>query len=263
MKKPRLYSAQEYREIANSIDNGSFFQEGRKWYSLIYMYHMPERCVYLIYFALSFIAMCLMLIALIMLQPLSSNVTVLFPMKNVLAEVPRIKKLRSSPYQNVNDAVQRFFIKEYVARREEYSFDKIQTSFRFLRNHSSELLMNDYRAFIDPYSPKSPINMYERKSTRRIFIQNIIIRRADDGNIDDYSQEREYYATIFFKSYVVTGEKIETANWKTQISFDYKPLNIIQPDDLLRGKPAVKPMKFIAKDYNVTDAEEDEFLQIR
>ncbi len=263
MKKPRLHTAEEYAQIANAINDGSFFEEGRKWYSLIYMYFMPERCIYIIYCALAFISMCMIFLALIMLQPLAPTVPLLFPMKNVLADVPRIKKLRVSPHQEVNDALQRFFIREYVSRRENYSFDKIQTSFRFLRNHSSESVMNDYRALIDPNSPRSPINMYERKSTRRIYFQNVVIRRADNGNINDYSKDRDYYADVFYAAYVTTGDKIETTNWHSQINFNYKQLQVTQPEDLEHEKPKVTPMKFTATDYSVTDAEEDEYKQNR
>jgi type IV secretion system protein VirB8 len=261
MKKPRHYSAEDYAKIANQIEDETFFEEGRKWYTLIYMYIMPERAIYIIYSAIASLTAIMALLSIYMLQPMSPTMSLLFPMKNVLGEVPRIKKIRVSPYQQVNDAMQRFFIREYVNRREAYSFDKIQTSFRFLRNHSDEIVMNDYRNLIDPNSPRSPINMYARKSTRQVFIQKVEIRRADDGSINDYTQDLEYYADVYFVASVVSGDNIENTHWLAKLTFDYKQLKVKQPDDMEKGKPKVTPMKFKVTDYSVMEVDENEYLQ--
>jgi type IV secretory pathway component VirB8 len=180
-------------------------------------------------------------------------------MQNVLAEVPVIKKMRSSPYQPINDAVQRFFLREYVSRRENYSFDTIQTSFRFLRQHSTPEVMNGYRRFIDPSSVRSPINKYARKATRRIYLQNITIRRVDNGPINDYTEDREYYADVFFMASVDKNGKLENTTWRAQVTFDYQQLKVIQPKDLVNEKPKTRPMKFTVTDYSVIEAEEDEY----
>jgi type IV secretion system protein VirB8 len=261
MKKPRIYTAEDYQQLANSIDDGSYFAESRKWYTLVYMYIMPERCVYIVFTALALTAASMVLLSLIMLNPIRPAVPLLFPMQNVLAEVPSIKKMRTSPYQAVNDAVQRFFLKEYVSRRENYSFDSIQTSFRFLRQHSTAEVMNGYRRFIDPSSVRSPINMYARKATRRIYLRSIIISRVDDGPINDYSEDREYYAEVYFVAVVDKEGTLEETEWKAQVTFDYQQLKVIQPEDLANEKPKITPMKFTVTDYSVIEAEEDEYKQ--
>jgi type IV secretory pathway component VirB8 len=261
MKKPRIYTTEQYAEIATLIEDGSFFKEGRKWYSLIYMYIMPERAIYVVYSAIALLILLMALISTIMLNPLSRATPLLFPMKNVLGEVPRIKKIRVSPHQQVNDAMQRFFIREYVSRRESYDFKKIQTSFRFLRNHSNKNVMSDYRNLIDPNSPRSPINMYGRKSTRQIFIQKVQIGRSDNGSINDYDENREYYADTYFVASVVSGDSIKNNYWLSRLTFDYKQLQVKQPEETKSGKAEAVPMKFKVIDYSVMEVDEYEYLR--
>ena len=256
MSKIPTFTKEQYDAFAQAIEDNSYFRESRKFYSVLYMSIMPERCLYVILTLLACTTALYALIGLILLLPIVPTEPLLFNMQNVTRDIPIITPLRKSPYEPVNQALQEFFLKEYVVRRENYSFEKIQAAFRFLRRYSDDNVMNVYRRYIDPNSPRSPINRYEKKATRDVVITAISIKRADGIEGDDYLQDRSYVADVLFEARVISSAKIEISHWKAQVVFDYTQLKMMQPEDQVKGKLKVTPMAFKVTDYNVVEVAE-------
>jgi type IV secretory pathway component VirB8 len=252
MSKIPVFTKEQLDSVAHSIEDGSYFKESRKFYSIIYMSIMPERCLFIVMTALASLTAFLALIAVASLMPLRPATPLLFPMQNVTRDIPIIIPLRNSPYQPVNEALQTYFVREYVNKRERYDFETIQASFRFLKRYSEDSVMNGYRRYIDPGSPRSPINRYEKRATRDIdIIKTTIIRADGEQGEEDYSEPRTYIADVTFKARVINAAKIEFSYWQAQLAFDYTPLKTTQPDDLVKGKLKIAPMAFSVTDYTV------------
>ncbi|TAE82951.1 MAG: hypothetical protein EAZ74_02225 [Alphaproteobacteria bacterium] len=252
MAKIPEFTQEQYQDFARSLDDGSYFQNARKWYTIVYMSILPERCYWIVMFAIASTAAFLSIISLILLLPLAPAQPILLPMRDVLRDLPMIMPLKESPYQHVNDALQRFFIREYLTRREHYSFETINANFRFVRNYSNAPVMSSYRREINPMSPKSPINRYERKIQRKITIDTINIHRID-GKDETWEEDGRYLATVFFRANEVSLAENKKSRWKAEITFDYIQLKMIQPKDLEHGKAKVIPMKFTVTDYNIIE----------
>jgi type IV secretory pathway component VirB8 len=256
MSKIPTFTKEEYDAFAAAIEDRSYFKESRKFYSVLYMSILPERYLYIVLTFIASITAFMALYALFMLLPVKPTQPILFPMQNVLKDIPLVKELRISPYQPVNEALQDYFLKEYVKKREDYSFETIQSTFRFLRRYSDDEVMGIYRRYIDPSSPRSPINRYEKKATRDTKIEQVVIRRADGIEEEDWDAERTYIATINFEANVINPLNIEVSHWQAQITFDYVPLKMTQPDDPEKGKLKVEPMAFKVTDYSVVEVAE-------
>jgi type IV secretion system protein VirB8 len=251
MSKIPTFTKEQLDNVALGIEDGTYFKESRKFYSVLYMSIMPERCLFIVMTTLAMLTGLLALIAVGSLLPLMPAKPLLFPMQNVTRDIPIIMSLRKDLHQPIDDALQRYFIKEYVVKRERYDFETIQASFRFLKRYSDSEVMTAYRRYIDPSSPRSPINRYEKRATRDVEILNISIARADGEAIDAYLEPTTYIADVTFKARVINIEKIEFSYWQTQLAFDYTPIKMQQPDDLVKGKLKVTPMEFSVTDYTV------------
>ncbi len=252
MSRIPTFTDEEYASFAEAIEDGSYFKEGRRWYSVVYMSVMAERCLYIVLTAISGATAIFALLSLLQLLPVKPTMPMLFPMKNVVRDMPIITELRYSPRQPVNDALQRYFLNAYVVKRENYEFDKVQSRFRFLKRYSSDEVMSAYRRFIDPASPRSPINKYEKKSERKIEITNIAIRR-EDGQEIDWEEDARFIAEVDFIGRVHHAFDTELSNWQAQVVFDYTQLKMIQPEDEKNGKMTVEPMEFTVVDYTVIE----------
>ncbi len=252
MARIPTFTKQEYKDFAAAIEDGSYFVQARKWYDVVYMSLMPERCFYIMLTSLAGIVVLLSLLALARLLPISPTEPLLFPMKNVTRDVPVISRIRTSRHQPVNDALQRYFLEQYVQKRENYSFDTVQSAFRFIKYYSDEGVLKTYRRYIDPTSARSPINRYERTLTRDIDVLRVRINRID-GETEDWQKKTDYIATVLFDAYVIGTEQIEATRWKAMLEFEYDPLIMNQPEDLKNGELKVDPMTFSVTDYTVTE----------
>jgi type IV secretion system protein VirB8 len=252
MSKIPTFTKEQLEDVALSIENGQYFKDSRKFYSVLYMSIMPERCLFIVMTTLASITALLALISVMSLLPLRPAKPLLFPMQNVTRDLPIIIPLRNSVHQPVNDALQKYFVNAYVTKRERYDFDTIQASFRFLKRYSEESVMNAYRRYIDPSSPRSPINRYEKHATRDIDILDISITRADGSTEEDtYLNPTTYIADVVLRARVINAAKIEFSYWQAQLAFDYTPLKTIQPEDPVNGKLKITPMEFSVTDYTV------------
>jgi type IV secretory pathway component VirB8 len=257
MSKIPTFTKEEYDQFASAIEDGSYFAESRRFYSVIYMSIMPERCLYIVLTSLAVVTAFMALLSLAVLLPLKPAKPILFGMEDVTKNIPLILELRTSPYQPVNEALQDYFLRAYVKKREDYSFDTIQSSFRFLRLYSSDAMMNAYRKYIDPTSPRSPINRYEKNSRREVEVTKVVIKRADGEKEDDYLSDRSYIATVSFTAEVINPLNIELSYWQAQVVFDYVPLKMTQPKDQVNGKLKVDPMGFRVTDYTAVEVPEE------
>lgn len=252
MSRIPTFTDEEYADFANSIEDGSYFKNARRWYSVLYMSVMSERCLYIILTVISTLSALFAIISLLQLLPVKPTMPLLFPMTNVTRDFPTIQELRHSPTQPVNDALQRYFVKAYVEKREDYTFEMIQSNFRFLKTYSTNAVMDAYSRYIDPASPRSPINKYEKKSERSIEVTNISIAREDGRDID-WTEDGKFIANVDFIARVIHPFATEVSDWRAQVVFDYVMLKEIQPDNQQTGKLKVEPMKFTVTDYTAIE----------
>lgn len=252
MGKAPTFTDEEYSCFAESIESGAYFENAKKWYAAVYLSVLAERCLYIVLTAISLMAALFAIVGLLQLLPVKPTEPLLFPMKNLIRDAPTIFELRDSPYQPVNDALQRFFVSAYVERRENYSFEKIQSQFRYLKGYSSKEELQAYSRYINPSSPRSPINRYQKKIERKVDVGKVSIRR-EDGQPMNWDEDARFIADVSFKASEIHPFTVQLSDWTAQVVFDYEQLTVTQPDYDESDKAEVRPMKFTVVDYSVID----------
>ncbi len=269
MSKIPQFTVEEYHQIAESIENGSFFEESKKWYRTLYLSILTDRCFYIIVTIIATLAALFAIFGLLRLLPISPAEPMLFPMKNTLRDTPIMSRLRDDIYEPVNLALARYHVKAYVKKREDYDFERVQSRFRFLKGYSDKTTMETYSRYINPASPRSPINKYQKSTVRDIEITDTIIRKADGTaeDIIDWSEieKNAFVADVYFSARELYPNKVQYSNWRATIEFDYDPLHIDQRDptvaEMLLGMPKeiveaeqnIEPMTFLVTNYTVEE----------
>ncbi len=237
--------------LKRSVSDGSYFIEARRWYDVAYMSLISERLLYIIYSILSLIIMALALKGVVGLLPIKPGAPLVMMTRNVIKEYPTIVPL-GDVEENPDHVIRRFFITQYVLRRERYDKDLIADSARFVLNYSSPDVYGEYRQFYDKSNPRSPILRYESRARRLIEIGDISIRLT--GDKASAGETAQYDARVAFRAIVADETRAKTSYWTAELRFEYQDIQVVKNDDP-DSKRALKviPMKFRVLDYKSND----------
>lgn len=269
MSKIPQFTIEEYHQIAQSIENGNFFEESKKWYRALYLSILTDRCFYIVVTIIATLAALFAIFGFLKLLPISPAEPLLFPMKNTIRDTPMMSRLREDIYEPVNLSLARYHANAFVKKREDYSFERVQSRFRFLKGYSDKATMQAYSKYINPASPRSPINKYQKNVTRDVIITNTVIRKADGTTSElidwDKTTEDQYIADVYYTAREFYPEKAQYSDWRATVEFNYKPLYIEQQDptvtEMLLGLPKeitdddkkIEAMTFLVTDYTVEE----------
>lgn len=237
----------EKQDIAAAVEDGSYFLAARRWYSDIYVSVIPQRFFFVFLTVLAALTGLLALVAILRLMPLTPRVPFLYEAEDAYNQIPIIRPIKTYRTQDINDALRRFFLKEYVQQREGYSSASVTLRVNFVRNHSDKNTFARYGAYMDVRNPRSPVQelgIYSTKITR-VDAANVTLQPVATRN--DYWQ-----ASIPFTVTVNGQQTTRTTNYRADVTFFYKDLIVEQTKDNEDNEPFnITPMRFIVTDYKV------------
>ncbi len=236
-------------ELKEKIQDGTYFQDARKWYSVVYMSLISERIFYVILTVIAVLTMVVAIIALNRLMPLTPTIPLFISSNDVLRNLPRIIPL-AKPGEQTNPALRRFYVDAYVKSRENYFKDRVNQYVRFIFNNSDRQTYEVFKRLYDTTNPRSPIVTYGAVGQR-----DIIIIRSDISPSKEAAPDSPaiFNATVYFDATVSTYTNQETTRWRADLTFEYQDL-VVEQDTSKTIETGLKitPMKFVVKSYTVS-----------
>jgi type IV secretion system protein VirB8 len=224
MSKNLTGEQKEYNDfIKASVADGSYFQDARDWYILRYVYPICERTM--LFFIASFAGVIFYIISTTILAslPIKQEVAIVIRPTDQSKYFPVIKKLKDSvDLQNVDEAVSKYLITEYVKKREGYDFRKtdleaLNKQLKYVKNNSSLQEYSNYQNFLSKSNDDTPIKYFGRDFQRIIDIESVIFVRQNLGTLVEKARDFVKYdvpSEVSVKYRVTT--KINSINTSSQ-----------------------------------------------
>lgn len=238
----------EDTEKKSLLEEAGYFEHARQWYSTVYLSIISERYFFIALTTIAMLTGLISLFSLIQLMPLSPRVPFIYEATNAYEEIPIIKPIKTHRTQDINDALRRFFVSEYIKRREGYTSNSVGARINFVRNHSSKEAFARYAAYMDvrrnPRSPVQELGIYFTRVAQLGSTQYIITPVQGRPNY--------YRVNIPFIVNLYGGPATQTTNYRADIEFFYKDLIVEQTKDMEEDSPfEITPMRFLVTDYRV------------
>ena len=212
-------------DIAQKIRDGSYFEDGKKWYDLIYISPISERIYFIIVTIFSIIIFLMALISLYNLLPIVPREAFVYNSGDIVKETPDIIKLRTGD-ETPDEAIIKFYLEQYVKRRESYSEKDFKTNVYFIRNYSKHNIFSSYYHSVNPDNSRSPVRKLGRGGKIAINITNITHEFVKKSN----------NAVINFDKEIITSSGRIKSNWTATIKLDYKGIELEEAYDEDKGK---------------------------
>ena len=239
---------EENIETPGLLEQSEYFEKARKWYASVYLSIIPDRYFFIVLTCIAGLTGLISILALIQLMPLNPRVPFIYEATNAYEEVPLVRPIKTYRTQDINDALRRFFLQEYIQRREGYSSSTVGQRINFVRNHSSKESFARYASYMDVrQNPKSPVQELGIYFTRQAKLS------ATPFQITPIPARPNYYrASILFTVDLYGGTATPTTNYRADIEFFYKDLIVEQTKDMEEDSPfEITPMRFLVTDYRV------------
>lgn len=194
------FNQQEYNDsIKKSVEDGSYFKDAFSWYIFRYVGPICERTM--LFFIASFAAVISYVLVVIVNNslPMKQDVPIIMWAQDTSLYYPVIHKLQTSREEtkNVDEAVIKYLITNYVEQREAFDFRKsdietLNNKFAIVKNNSS---VEEYRAFQSELSrdnPDSPIKNWGKNVVRKIKINSVEFDHSNDQDDTFLSKAKNF-----------------------------------------------------------------------
>ncbi len=249
MSESRKFNNDDYRELAEKIESGQYFQEAQDWYLKKYMYQFIERS-YLIMLLLALLILGMFLRSYYhSILPIRKSLPIQVNISSAAEYSTRITYLGNGRKDfDVNDVYVNYFAGRFVEAIESYDYRDDFKKLRINKTLIHELASSDiYDYYMDKISIRnadSVILKYRKKIYRVINVDKskteiaLIPKDKNDIYNDKNDDMRKYQATVNFTATEYDRNGIGTkSNWQAKfiLSFqtikynfkekDFSPLN--------------------------------------
>jgi len=186
----------EYNDfIKASVANGAYFKDARDWYILRYVYPVCERTM--LFFIAAFAgAIFYILATTIMLSlPIKQEVPIIIRPTDQSKYFPVIKKLKDSvDLQNVDEAVSKYLVTEYLKKREGYDFrrtnlEDLNKQLKYVKNNSSLQEYEKFQSFLSKENQDTPIKYFGRDFQRIVDVDSVTFVRQNVGTLIEKARD--------------------------------------------------------------------------
>lgn len=234
---------EDANQTAASLRSGAYFREMQQMYAAMYLDPMSDRYFYLIFTTLCVLIFAFIAYALSSLYPLSQDIPFFYRSDNAINEKPVIRPLQASRKEDLNLAIKRYAVDEYVRRREEYDINTLDMNVRFVKAQSEPTLYNLWQQELDPGNPQSPIAQFQRNYKRVITVTDTTFNQ--DGTVDV-----AYDASVENAQEGAGQAAIRVSHMLATLAFQYADVTI----DQISG--AETPLHFLVTDYRTSRLQE-------
>lgn len=232
-------------ELYQRIKDGTYYEDGREWYSVVYMSLMSERFFFIVLSSLALTTLLFAVLSFFAILPLKPITTFLYENSRGATHFAHLKPLREDNDEDVNHAVRKYLLKHYVTSRESYERSRYGFYVKVVQQNSDNAAFEVYRRHIDRSNPKSPITLYGAASIRDVEVKSMQITR-------DEEQENRYSARVKFTALVRSPKGGNVSNWTSEVDFYYKDVEVVDADNSDRAPDdpvEITPMEFRVTGY--------------
>lgn len=200
-------------DLARRIEDGSYFEEARAWYSLLYIGPISQRIFFMVVTAISVLIFLMSVISIMNLMPLSPRIPFLYSAKDITNEHPRMVRLKDVSEAS-NPALIRYYLSTYVELRESYNARRFQMFRAFVRHYSTPDLFAAYSRETSTKNPRSPIRRFGKQADVKTEVTRVVYSRA----------QLPYTARVDFSTTVVGKDSESKSDWTASLRFEYTDL---------------------------------------
>jgi type IV secretion system protein VirB8 len=181
--------------IKESVANGTYFKDARDWYMLRYVYPVCERTI--LFFIALFAGVIFYILAttIILSLPIKQEVAIIIRPTDQSKYFPVIKKLKDSvAIKNVDEAVSKYLVTEYLKKREGFDFRKtnledLNKQLKYVKNNSSLQEYEKFQSFLSKANENTPIKYFGRDFQRIVDIDSVSFVRQNVGTLIEKARD--------------------------------------------------------------------------
>lgn len=200
-------------EIKQSLSDGTYFSEARKWYSLVYITPISERVLFIIITSIAAVIFCFAVMSLINLLPIRPRIPFVYRAKDIIGELPTMIRFKE-PSEPSNPALVKYFLRTYVEMHESYQESLFLLRWKFVQHYSSSPVFLEYNRLTNPENPRSLIRQYGKYADVKTTINEVTF----DRNVQPYQ------GIVNFSTEVIGSDNPKKTNWTATIGFEYTDL---------------------------------------
>lgn len=199
--------------ITRQYEDGTYFEEARKWYSLLYIGPISERIFFLVITGIALLISIFSFISVLNLLPIAPRVPFVYRAKDMMGEIPTMIRFKAANEPS-NPALVRYYLGLYVTMRESYNEADFNMRAAFNKHYSDDKTFGEYHRIVDPNNPRSPIRQYGKYAEVKVEVQSVNYDRG----------VKPYKGIVNFSTEVIGSDKPKKTNWTATISFEYTDL---------------------------------------
>jgi len=250
-------------DIAQEVDDGSYYSAARRWYSDLFHTPIAERSYYIIVIFLAFLNGYFAIESFMGVFPISPRVPFIVYSDNIWDDLPEIRRIAENKSENKNVAVMKFLLGNYVVSRESYDLQKYELRYRNVWSQSGNKVFEQYKTLMDASNPYGPYRLYTNKAKRAINIVSVSYERG----------EQSFIAHVVFTASVISlvnNQELAHSKWQADMVYNYTNFSVDQSLDQgvwvarffgLTGnslkasgeRRKVVPMTFMVSNYQVKE----------
>ena len=230
-------------KIAETIRDGTYFEEARGWYRAVYIGPIAERVFFLIISLLAGFVGIISVFAVLEIRPLTSRPGLLISNPRLDDTMLELLPLKAKG-TDMNRSLQQFFVQNYVQFYEGYAADRYTANFGFVQQHSDAETFSQYATIYGNTNPQSPAAILGSEGKRVATVESIAI----DNSVTPLT------ATVKFTTELVGLPTANKTRWTASLKFYYSDLAVTEAVDAATGKKIVSTQdpQFQVVSYAVT-----------
>lgn len=182
----------EYSDFVKaSVADGTYFKDAVDWYLFRYVLPICERTILFFTTLIAGGMTYILVMTIIGSFPLKEQVGIVIRPKDQAVYTPIISKLRDSvELNNVDEVVAKYILVEYLKKREDYNFRKINIKalndrLNYIKSNSSDQEYKNFQNFLSKDNPDSPIVYFGRDFQRVVDVESVSFKKDDTKNLLD------------------------------------------------------------------------------
>lgn len=237
--------AQDSEQLAEAVRSGEYFEQSRAWYRTVYIGPISERSFYLVVVIIAVLIALMAALALKLFLPVTSRPGILIGNERLFDTMPRLVPLRDKG-SDMDRSLVKFFIANYVTKRESYAEGDYVSNYLFVRAQSDEATFAQYASVYNSANPNSPAAILGSNGQRVVTLQGF----ESDFNTPVAT------ARVSFSTELQGIEGGSRANWTAEIKYRYTPLVVTPTIDSTTGRESYRTQdpSFQVVNYVLTQA---------
>jgi type IV secretory pathway component VirB8 len=235
-----------YEEITANVRSGQYFKDAVDWYSIKYIQPVTHRSFFILITTFSVLFSLAAFYILNSILPIVEELPIVVENESMVDDYLHLKKL-GNEFEDPNVSVIRYLTGKYIAVRETYDFDKIQSTLAFINAFSSPEEYQKHVNYMKPETPESPILRYRNHTKRIATISKEggreMVTLIKDPNLR--LPPNVHRLVAFFTAKEAGPVFSSTTAWK--VSLDVRFSDVV----FYKDKQAFSPMDFMVTRYEL------------